>query len=170
MREASVSDDDLAVKAAVESLATLADRPGYAVAMRPGKPESRTFQLVLLSFAVAFCLLVAVSLTQMSGSWLRWFVVGAFALLAVFAALAALGSSPSPPPAKWPAAVLGTSIEMIAGEEAHRLLLLRDDGTEVELPVLASIHGALRPGDVGVADIQLQSSEAKHLVVGFHRL
>jgi hypothetical protein len=167
VRDASVSDDDLAIRAAKESLATLAERKGYAAAMRPRKPESRTFQLVMLSLAVAFCLLVAVSLTQMSGSWLRWFVVAAFALLGIFAAMAALGSSPSAPPATWPAAVLGTSLEISDGEESPRVLLLRDDGTEVELPILASLHSVLRPGDVGVAEVQL---DAKQLVVGFRRL
>lgn len=167
MREPIQTDDDLAVMAAKENLASLSERAGYreAMARRPGR-TSRAGQLIALGLAVVLGGLAIASWAEIEATWLRVALAIVLGLFAAFAALLGAGMAPSAPPERWGVAVVGKRTD-----GARRVAaLLREDGTSHEVAVVDTIHAMLRAGDCGVAEVSCLASGAPLIVVGFYRL
>ena len=164
-----VSEDDLAVAAGKEKLATLRDRPGFADAMRPRPRGSHKPQLFFGVVAVALTALAAESCSEVSAGGLGTVRVVVLILVAVFVWLLAIGSSPDPVTQPWPVVVLA---KPAGASVSKRLVLLRDDGTTVTCGANDTLYGILRPGDAGVAHIRNAGAVADpaQLVFAFHRL
>ena len=162
MRDTSLTSEDLAILNAKENLASIAERPGYADAMASvSVTTSPVMQKVGLATAVVFGGLIVPVALFVDTAWLRWVVIGAFALIAVLAILAAIGSTEKfSTTERWPVAVIGKT--------GDRLTLLVASGVQHSVTTDAATHALLRPGDVGVAEIS--GSAPKYALAGFHRL
>ena len=153
MRDASLTDDDLAVRAAKEKLAQLRERPGYAEALVV-PPAGRAAQTVLLVLALALGALTAWEY-HVVDSTIGWFRFAALLAGTVFALVMTLGAATNHAREAFPAAVLAVGAT---------LRLLRDDGSQRELACPRSIARALRPGDVGIVRVR------DHQLLQFNRL
>ena len=158
MRDTVRSDDDVALDAAREKLAALAVRPGYPEAMAPKPSGSRTARWITGAIAAGLLGLAFWSFQATSSVALRWVLLLLFLAAAVFTALIAIGVGPEPAPAAAPGVVLAKLPD-------DKLELLKGDGTRETLIALASVHAALKVGDVGVMHVKSGS-----ILVAFHRL
>lgn len=163
MRDTSLTSEDLAIMSAKENLASLAERPGYAEAMASRSVTTSPVMVKAgLVIAAIFGLLIVPAALYIDTTWLRWIVIVAFALVAVFALLAAIGSTERFSTSKrWPAAVL-------AKRGTGKVTLLAADGLQHELAADPPIFASLKPGDVGVAEVG--GSAPRYSLAGFHRL
>lgn len=152
---------------AKENLASIAQRPGYAQAMK-SRSMSTSPAMVrggLLTGAIFGLLIVPVAL-YVDTTWLRVIVIVAFALVALFALLAAMGSTERFSTSKrWPAAVLA---KLGDADEPHQLTLLVESGVQHTVTTDAPTYALIKAGDVGVAEIK--GTAPKHELAGFHRL
>jgi hypothetical protein len=164
-----VSDDDLAVAAGKDKLATLRDRPGFADAMRPVPRGSRKPQIIFLVLGLGLSGLALQSCSEVSASWLGVLRVDVLIVAALFTWLLAIGSSPDAPAVAWPVVVLA---KPEGATVSKRLVLLRDDGTTVTTGANDTLYGMLRPGDAGVAHVRnaAMAADPAQLVIAFHRL
>lgn len=167
MREAIRSDDDVAVEAAKEKLATLTTRPGYEQAMQPAPSGSRTARAICLAIALGLGALAIVTFRQVDATWLAWLLLLLFSGLALVTAFAGIGFGPEPAPDAVPAVVVGKRVEVKAESPLHYLELLRSDGSKLDTMVLESVYAVLKAGDVGVAHIKPGTFT---IVTAFHRL
>jgi hypothetical protein len=167
VREPTQTDDDLAVMAAKENLASLASRTGYHEAMHQrGRRSSRAGQLIAGAIALAIGALAVASWIEIDAAWLRIALGVVLGGLAALAGLLCLGMSPGTPPQRWGVAVVGKR-----ADADHRFAtLLREDGSTHEVPVVETIHAMLRAGDCGVAEVTCLASGTPVIVVAFYRL
>ena len=168
--ELHVTADDLAVTAAKEKLAMLADRPGYRQAMTPRPTGSRRAAWILSITGVAFVGLAMSSCTYVSAGWFRSATSAVFILLGVFSWFLAIGASRDPAPDAWPAVVLQKIPDADPASPSHQLSLLRDNGATVTVRTNDALHAIVRAGDVGVAHIRHATHAPAPTMVAFHRL
>ena len=152
------SDDDVALDVAREKLAALAARPGYPDAMAPKPSGSRVGRWIAIVIALALAGLAFWSFSATASVALRWILMLVFLGASAFTALLALGIGPEPAPAAMPGVVLAKLAD-------DKLELLHGDGKRETLLALASVHAALKVGDVGVMHVKSGS-----ILVAFHRL
>jgi hypothetical protein len=167
MRDTSLTSDDLAIMNAKENLASIDRRPGYAQAMA-SSPLTSSPAMVRGGLVVGaiFGLLIVPVVLYVDTTWLRVVVIVAFALVALFALLAALGSTEKlSTKERWPAAVIA---KLGDAEDAHKVTLLVASGEQHTVTTDAPTFALLRPGDVGIAEIS--GSAPDHALAGFHRL
>ena len=161
MREPdTVSDQDLAVVAAKEKLALIAERPGYAAAMKVPTPSSFARSFVLVAAAGCGGIMYACKL-YVTATWLMWILLVIFGLLGLSFLLAAIGFSSKFAGEKWGAAVVDKL-------DDQRVKFLRANGDVHELRVGEQIYGLLRAGDVGV--LYVSGSAPGYTVDSFARL
>jgi uncharacterized membrane protein len=143
VRDPTVSDDDLAVQAAKQKLATIEDRPGYIAAIR-AEPTSRAARAGTLVGAAAAGGITYACTQYVSAAWLMWILVPIFGVLALALVLVAIGMTT--PADKWAAAVVG---KQIAGDK-RMITFLDAKGARHEIDVAELLYDGLRPGDLGV--------------------
>jgi hypothetical protein len=164
MRDTVLTDRDIARLSAKENLSTIDKREGYAEAMAEPK-LGWTGTIAFGIGALVFAGLTYASWENIDATWLRWIVGLLFGALAMFSALAALGTSPSvEKKLRWPAAVLDKHADK---PDAWHLTLMTADGKEHRLAASEDVYNALRVGDVGVAVV---GNDDDHDIASFKRL
>jgi len=165
MREVSRSDDDIAIDAAREKLATLRTRPGFEQAMAPEPTGATRDRRIAIGLLLLFVALAVASFSQVSTTWLRIVLVLLFVAFAMFAGLAAIGFSTERQAETGPAVVMAKTVD--AHKDQRWITLLDDRGETRDLLVLENVWELLRAGDVGVAHVRPGESP---LLIEFHRL
>ena len=143
MRDTTVSQDDLAIEAAKQKLATIKERPGYVEAMRP-TGSSNAARIGVLAGAAASGGIAYACWHYVTAAWLMWILVVIFGGLALLLLFALLGFSQKAD--HWATAIVGKRIE----NDKHVIAFLTESGEQREVSVSESLYDAVRPGDLGV--------------------
>lgn len=163
LRDGVQTDDDVAIQAAKEKLAALAERPGFEEAMVTRPSGSTAARWVTFGVALLFGGLAFASCTQVEATWLRVVLVPLFIAMTIFGLFAGIGAGPEPAPEAFGAVITGKEQK----DRLHHVQFLRSDGTSHDVLIVESLFELLRVGDVGVAHVK---AKPPAIMVEFHRL